>query len=146
MDKCWLLSATYTELHSAQVYLCTILEWSDLGTQSLAVITFLFFLSLSSKIVYKFTCAGCISVYAGETSRHLSTRVREHLFCDKNCYVCKLFKSSCCYREACEEKISAVQDSANTAYKLKIKEALHIMWEVPNLCKQLNHYKILLNF
>ena len=39
--------------------------------------------SLRSYVVYKFKCAGCNSVYIGETSRHLSTRVREHLFTDK---------------------------------------------------------------
>ena len=35
--------------------------------------------SRRSCIVYKFTCAGCNSVYIGEISRHLSTRVREQL-------------------------------------------------------------------
>ena len=36
-------------------------------------------------------------------------------------------------REAFDEKCFAVLDSANTAFKLKVKEALHIMWERPNL-------------
>ena len=40
--------------------------------------------SLRSCVVYKCTCAGCNSIYIGETSRHLSTRVREHLFTDKH--------------------------------------------------------------
>ena len=35
--------------------------------------------SLKSRVVYKFTCAGC-----GETNRHFYTRVKEHLFQDKN--------------------------------------------------------------
>ena len=34
---------------------------------------------LRSFVVYKFTCAGCNSYYIGETSRHLSTPVMEHL-------------------------------------------------------------------
>ena len=34
---------------------------------------------LRSRVVYKFLCAGCNASYIGETSRHLSTRVREHL-------------------------------------------------------------------
>ena len=34
---------------------------------------------LRSNVVYKFTCATCNSCYVGETSRHLSTRIREHL-------------------------------------------------------------------
>ena len=36
--------------------------------------------SLRSCVVYKFTCAECNSAYVGETSRHISTHVREHLF------------------------------------------------------------------
>ena len=34
-------------------------------------------------VVYKFTCAVCNSVYIGKTTRHLTTRVREHLYTDK---------------------------------------------------------------
>ena len=34
---------------------------------------------LRSNAVYKFTCASCNSCYVSETSRHLSTRIREHL-------------------------------------------------------------------
>ena len=102
--------------------------------------------SLRSNIVYKFTCAECNSVYVGETSRHLSTRVREHLFSDKNSHIYKHLKSSSACREACNENCFAVLDSAGTAYKRKIKGALHIMWEGPNLNKQLNHYNISLNF
>ena len=102
--------------------------------------------SLRSNIVHKFTCAECNSQYVGEKSRHLSTRVREHLFSDKNSHVYKHLKVSSACREACDEKCFAVPDSTNTAYKLKIKEALHIMWEGPNLNKQLHHYNISLNF
>ena len=65
----------------------------------------------------------------GETSRHLSIRVGERLFSDKQSHVYKHLKSSSDCREACDEKCFAVLDSANNAYKLKIKEALHIMWE-----------------
>ena len=34
---------------------------------------------LRSNVAYKFTCESCNSCYVGETSRHLSTRIREHL-------------------------------------------------------------------
>ena len=44
---------------------------------------------LKSSVVYKFTCAGCGSRYVGETSRHLSTRIKEHLGSDKNSYIFK---------------------------------------------------------
>ena len=39
------------------------------------------------------TCAGCNSVYVGETCRHISTRVREHLCTDKNSHVYKHLQS-----------------------------------------------------
>ena len=35
--------------------------------------------SLRSKIVYKFTCPRCESCYVGATSRHLTTRFKEHI-------------------------------------------------------------------
>ena len=101
--------------------------------------------SLHSNKVYKFTYAKCNSVYVGETSQHLSTRVHEYLFSDKNSHVYKHLKGSSACREACDEKCFAVLESANTAYKLKIKEALYIIWEEPNLNKQLEHYNISLN-
>ena len=34
---------------------------------------------LRTCVVDKFLCVGCNACYVGETSRHLSTRVREHL-------------------------------------------------------------------
>ena len=43
--------------------------------------------SLRSCVVYKFTCAGYNSVYVGETCRHISTRIHEHLFTDKNSHI-----------------------------------------------------------
>ena len=33
---------------------------------------------LPSRVVYKFACAGCNACYVGETTRHFSTRLREH--------------------------------------------------------------------
>ena len=38
---------------------------------------------LRTCVVYKFLCAGRNAYYVGETSRHLSTRVREHLVSDR---------------------------------------------------------------
>ena len=102
--------------------------------------------SLRSYVVYKFKCAGCNSVYIGETSRHLSTRVREHLFTDKNSNIFKHLKGSVVCKEACNDSCFKVLDSANTSFKFKIKEALHIQWERPDLNKQIQHYNFSLSF
>ena len=82
----------------------------------------------------------------GETSRHLSTRVREHLFTDKNSNIFKHLKGSAACKEACNDSCFTVLDSANTSFKLKIKEALHIQWERPDLNKQIQHYNFSLSF
>ena len=102
--------------------------------------------SLRSCIAYKFTCAGCNSVYIGETTRHLSTRVHEHLFTNKNSHIFKHLKTSTSCKNLCSENCFKVLDSASNYHNLKIKEALHIMWERPNLNKQLQHYNISLSF
>ena len=47
--------------------------------------------ALKSMVVYQFTCAGCD---IGETSRHLATRVKEHLSIDKNSHVFKHLNGS----------------------------------------------------
>jgi len=38
---------------------------------------------LRSRVPYKFERAGCNVCYVGETTRHFSSRVREHLLRDK---------------------------------------------------------------
>ena len=102
--------------------------------------------SIPSCVVYKFFCAGCNSVYIGERTRHLSTRVREHLYTDKNAHIVKHLKNSLSCKSLCNESCFEVLDSANNYHNLKVKEALHIMWERPNLNKQLQHYNISLSF
>ena len=79
--------------------------------------------SLRSNEIYKFICAGCNSVYVGETSRHLSTRVHEHLHSDKNSHIYKHLKSSDKCRMSCGDNCFTVLMYNH----LKIKEALHIM-------------------
>ena len=102
--------------------------------------------SLRSCVVYKFTCAGCNSVYVGETCRHISTRVREHLCTDKNSHVYKHLQNYKTCKDSCDESCFKVIDSAKTYHQLKIKEALHILWEGPNLNKQVQHYNFSLTF
>ena len=84
--------------------------------------------SFRSCVAYKFTCAGCNSVYVGETCRHISTRIREHLFTDKNSHVYKHLHSSKACIDSCDESCFKVTDSAKTYDQLKIIEAVDILW------------------
>ena len=98
--------------------------------------------SLRSLVVYKFSCAGCGACYVGETARHFSTRVREHLFSDRNSHIYRHLKDSESCRNLCSEACFSILDSAPTVFQLKIKEALHIEWERPSLNKQLKHLNV----
>ena len=78
------------------------------------------------------SCVGCNACYVGETTRHFSTRVHEHLTTDTNSHLGKHLY----YRSS--EHCFHVIDQASTTYQLKIKEALHMLWENPSLNLQLN--------
>ena len=60
----------------------------------------------TAAVVYKFQCASCNACYIGETARHLSIRVDEHLNTDTSSHVfkhlqenpaCKLKCNSSCF-------------------------------------------------
>ena len=101
---------------------------------------------LRSNVVYKFTCASCNSCYVGETSRHLSTRIREHLNRDKASHIFQHLQQSEACRNSCSAECFKVIDRATTKFQVKIKEALHISWEKPSLNKQLYHVNLTLSF
>ena len=100
---------------------------------------------LRSCVVYKFTCSRCNSCYIGQTVRHLKTRVREHLFTDRNSHVYKHLNASVECREACSTESFTILDSASSEYKVKIKEAMHIKWQCPVLNQQVTHAKLSLS-
>ena len=101
---------------------------------------------LRSNVVYKFTCASCNSCYVGETSRHLSTRIREHLNRDRTSHIFQHIQQSEACRNSCSAECFEVIDHATTKFQVKIKEALHISWEQPSLNKQLYHVNLTLSF
>jgi len=82
------------------------------------------------------------AVAPGETAWHFSTRVREHLFSDRNSHIYKRLKDSEFCRNLCSEACFSIIDSTPTVFQLKIKEALHIEWERPPLNKQLKHLNL----
>ena len=77
-------------------------------------------------IVYKFLCTGCNACYVGESSRHLSTRVREHLVSDENSHVFRHLQNSRQCRTLCSDECFSILDHASTTLQLKIKEAIRI--------------------
>ena len=92
--------------------------------------------------VYKFVCPGCNACYIGEITHHLSTRIKEHLETDKKSHIfahlvnnetCKALSTKNCFQ---------IIDSAPTPFKLKLKEAMHIIWKNPSLNKQQKHISI----
>ena len=82
------------------------------------------------KIDFQFRlCSAC---YIGETDTHFATRLREHLS-DKHSHIFKYLRGSenCC--PLCSEDCFKILDSASTSFQLKIKEAMHILFEQPSL-------------
>ena len=101
---------------------------------------------LRSRVVYKFSCAGCNASCIGETTRHLCTRVREHLLSHKSSHVYRHLQSSRACHDSCDTECFAILDSAASKFQIKIKEALHIKWENPPLNQQLRHVDLSLSF
>ena len=101
---------------------------------------------LRSRVVYKFVCTGCNTCYVGETCRHFSTGVREHLVSDRASHILRHLKDSphCC--ALCSTDNFYVLDHASTGFQLKIKEAIHIQRKQPSLNQQLHHVNLKLSF
>ena len=97
---------------------------------------------LRSCVVYKFSCAGCAACYVGETTRHFNTRVKEHLETDRASHIFKYLETSPRCRSAYSRDNFAIIDQASTRFALKIKEALHIVWEKPTLNAQVKHVTV----
>ena len=82
--------------------------------------------ALKSFVVYQFTCAGCKSHYIGETTRHFSTRIKEHTLTDRNSHVFKHLNNSVDCKSSYSNDCFKILDSARTAYFLKVKEGIYI--------------------
>ena len=98
--------------------------------------------SLKASVVYKFVCASCNASYVGETSRHLSVRINEHLNTDKNSHIYKHLRANEACKDNCSTNCFSIIDTASSKYQLRIKEGLHIDWLKPSLNKQVHCIKI----
>ena len=99
---------------------------------------------LQSFVVYYFKCASCGASYVGQTTRHCSVRIEEHLHKDKALHIYKHINSNQNCKQANNESSFKIIDKASTEYTLKLKESLHIKWLRPNINTQKYHINLTL--
>ena len=80
----------------------------------------------------------------GETTRHFTTRINEHLNSDKASHVFKHLQANTNCKNMCNEDSFSILDHAATSYSLKLKEAIHISLLKPELNKQIFNYGVTL--
>ena len=90
---------------------------------------------MRSFLVYRFTCASCISSYIGKTCQFM--RIEEHIKNDNKSHIFKHLHSTATCLDSYNSLCFNIK--ANTKSDLKIKETLHINWKKPNLNAQQNH-------
>ena len=100
---------------------------------------------VKSFLVYKFTCASCSSSYIGKTCRHFKTRTEEHIKKDNKYHIFKHLHSTVTCFDSNNSLCFKIIDKVNSKFDLKIKEALNINWEKPNLNSQKNHLALTLS-
>ena len=99
---------------------------------------------MMSNVIYKFKCAGCNTCYIGETTRCFHKRALEHLSSDKKSVIFKHLKKSVACKKACDIQCFSILDRAETSWSLKIKEALHIGKQKPDLNIQVKSLQVAL--
>ena len=72
---------------------------------------------LKSFIVYEFPCPGCNTLYIGETTRHLSTRIKEHLETDKKSHIFAHLVNNKTCKALSTENCFEIIDSASSPFK-----------------------------
>ena len=98
--------------------------------------------SLKSFVFYKFICPGCNACYIGETTHYLSVNIKQHLETNKKSYIfAHLVNIETCKALSTENCFELI-DSASIPFRLKLKEAMHIIWKKPSLNKQQNDVSI----
>ena len=91
--------------------------------------------------MYRFICSNCQVSYVGETCRHLQERIDEHSK-SKFSHIFKHLSENPACKQTCDKSCFQVIDSDNSAFRLKIKEAMHISWLEPELNIQVRHLAV----
>ena len=75
-----------------------------------------------------------VEPHIGETNIHYEVRKNEHLETDKSSAVHKhIHSNAICQQSSSDHYFSVL---ANSKYAIRLKEGLHILWEKPELNKQ----------
>ena len=97
---------------------------------------------LKSYVIYKSVCPGCNACYIGETSCHLSKMIKEHLGADKKRHsFAHVVHNENCHALGTKNFFEVIE-SASSSFRLKLKEAMRIIWKNPSLNKQQKHVSI----
>ena len=81
---------------------------------------------LRSRVVYKYALSGSNASYVGETVRHFSTRVKEHLASDRVSQIFRHLQNSEHCRSWCSADCFHVLDHSSTSFQLKHGASLYI--------------------
>ena len=76
---------------------------------------------LCSSLSYKFTCAGCNACYVGETVRHFSKHVMEHLVSDRASHIFKHLQNSDYCHALCSADCFHVLDHTSTTVVFNLR-------------------------
>ena len=95
--------------------------------------------------MYKFTCASCSCSYIGEPCHHFKSRIEEDVKKDDKSHISKHLHSIATCFDSYNSLSFKIIDKANSKFKLKIIEALHINWRKPNLNAQQKHLAVKLS-
>ena len=80
-----------------------------------------------------------IAYYIGETARHLATRINKHLEMAKNSRIFVRLHGNENWRALSTENCIESIDPVSSSFRLKLTEAIYIVWKKLSLNKQLKH-------
>ena len=72
----------------------------------------------------------------------MSTRVKEDLVTDKKSHIFAHLVNNEAWKALSTENCFEIIDSDSTPFRLKLKEAMRIIWKKPSLNKQIKHVSI----
>ena len=99
-------------------------------------------ISSSSFLFHGEVVQAVMPVIFGETAHYLTKRIKEHLETDKKSHIfARLVNYENCSVVSTENCFKIIK-STSTPFRLKLKEAMHIIWKKLSLNEQQKHVNI----